>query len=135
MFEEKSHTCQEGGVHLRISFWHLLMNLKKQILLKQLLKWANKKQNNFNIYNVALFLKNKEKHLEISSFDTCVPKITIIWSTVPRIWSATDRTVCHCGPLFALLPPSPIPPSYQNSRFWKNKKKCLEILYFYTCVP
>ena len=25
---EKSHTCEEGGAHLRISFWHLLMNLK-----------------------------------------------------------------------------------------------------------
>ena len=24
--------------------------------LKALVKWANKKQNNFNIYNVALFL-------------------------------------------------------------------------------
>ena len=24
---KKSHTC-EGGAHLRISFWHLLMNLK-----------------------------------------------------------------------------------------------------------
>ena len=25
---EKSHTSEEGGAHLRISFWHLLMNLK-----------------------------------------------------------------------------------------------------------
>ena len=22
---KKSHTCEEGGTHLRISFWHLLM--------------------------------------------------------------------------------------------------------------
>ena len=28
--KEKSHTCQEGGAHLRISFWHLLMNLKNK---------------------------------------------------------------------------------------------------------
>ena len=66
--QKKSHTCEEGGAHLKIYFWHLLMNLKKQ-LLKKLLKWANKKQNNFTIYNVALFLKkNKEKHLAISLF-------------------------------------------------------------------
>ena len=26
--KEKSHTCEEGGACLRISFWHLLMNLK-----------------------------------------------------------------------------------------------------------
>ena len=25
----KSHTCGEGGTHLRISFWHLLMNFEK----------------------------------------------------------------------------------------------------------
>ena len=26
----KSHTSEEGGAHLRISFWHLLMNLKNK---------------------------------------------------------------------------------------------------------
>ena len=53
--EKKSHTCEEGGAHFRISVWHLLM--KNKSLLKKLLKWANKKQNNFNIYNVAFFKK------------------------------------------------------------------------------
>ena len=28
--KEKSHTCEEGGAHLRISLWHLLMNLKNR---------------------------------------------------------------------------------------------------------
>ena len=49
---------EEGGVHLRISFQHLWMNLKNKSLLKKLLNWANKKQNNFNIYNVV-FKKKK----------------------------------------------------------------------------
>ena len=26
---QKSHTSEEGGAHLRISFWHLLMNFEK----------------------------------------------------------------------------------------------------------
>ena len=26
----KLHTCEEGGAHLIISFWHLLMNLKNK---------------------------------------------------------------------------------------------------------
>ena len=26
---KKSHTCEEGWAHLRISVWYLLMNLKK----------------------------------------------------------------------------------------------------------
>ena len=39
--KKKSHTCEEGA-HLRISFWYLLTNLKNKLLLKKLLKWANK---------------------------------------------------------------------------------------------
>ena len=49
---QKSHICEEGGAHLKISVWHLLMNLKSNYLLKKLLKWDNKKCKNFNIYNV-----------------------------------------------------------------------------------
>ena len=52
---------EEDGAHLRISVWHLLINLKNNYLLKKLLKWANKKCKNFNISNVAFFYKNKEK--------------------------------------------------------------------------
>ena len=29
MTGEKSHTCEEGEAHLRISFGHLLMNFEK----------------------------------------------------------------------------------------------------------
>ena len=39
---KKSRTC-EGGANIRISVWHLLMKLKKNYLLKKLLKWAQKK--------------------------------------------------------------------------------------------
>ena len=28
--KKKSHTSEEGGAHFRISFWHLLMNLKNK---------------------------------------------------------------------------------------------------------
>ena len=59
-FNEKSHTCEEGGAYLTISFWDLLMNLKNNYLLKKLLDWTNKKQNNFNIYNIASFKEIKK---------------------------------------------------------------------------
>ena len=36
---------------------------------------------------------------EISSFYTCVPKITIIWCTAPEIQSETHN-FCHFGPLY-----------------------------------
>ena len=49
-------------------------------------------------------LNKWKKHLEMSSFSACVPKIIIIWCMLPEIWSATDRIFCHFGPFFALLP-------------------------------
>ena len=36
------------------------MNLKNKWLWKKLSKWVHKKQNNFNVYNIAPFLKTKE---------------------------------------------------------------------------
>ena len=57
----KSHTCEEGGAHLRISIWHLLMNLKNSYFLRKLLKWTNRKQNDFSIYNDAFLLKKYRK--------------------------------------------------------------------------
>ena len=44
-------------------------------------------------------LKKWRKHLEISSFETCVPKTTIIWCMLPEIWSVTDTFFCHFWPL------------------------------------
>ena len=39
-------------------------------------------------------LKKWKKHLEISSFYICVPKIMIRWCTIPEIWCVTEgRTV------------------------------------------
>ena len=38
-----------------------MVNLKNNYLLKKLLKWASKKCKNFNIYNVALKKKKKER--------------------------------------------------------------------------
>ena len=68
--------------HLRISFWHLLMNFGKP-------------EN-------PEFWKNEKKLLEISSFYTCVPKTTIIWGTVPQIQNER-KFFCHFGTFFALM--------------------------------
>ena len=59
---KKSHTCEEGGAHLRSSFKHLLMNLKNKYILRKLLKWANKKQI-ILIFTMLHLKKNNEKHL------------------------------------------------------------------------
>ena len=47
---------------------------KTTIYYKKLLKWVNKKCENFNIYNVAFFLKNKEKHLRYHCFTPAYQK-------------------------------------------------------------
>ena len=39
---KKPNTCEKGGGHLRISFWHLFMNLKNKLLLKKLLHFFKK---------------------------------------------------------------------------------------------
>ena len=104
--KKKSHTCEEGGAHLRISFWHLLMNFEKP--------------------EKSEFWKNEKKLLEISSFYTCVPKTTIIWGTVPEIRSETE--------LFAIL--GHFLPFYtpslttQKTKIFKKWKKHLEMSSF-----
>ena len=39
---------------------------------------------------IIRILKKWKKYLEMSSFYTCVPEITIIWCMLLEIWSATD---------------------------------------------
>ena len=51
-------------------------------------------------------ISNKwKKYLEMSSFYTSVPKIMIIWYTVPEIWHVTDVIVIfHFGLFLAFYP-------------------------------
>ena len=121
------------------------------------MRWAYKKCKNFNTDNVVFFFKkNKENYgsffallptplktkkirilkkcnkcLEISSFYTCVPQMTVIWCMVPEIWSATDRIFSHFGPLFHFLSFSFWAISYP---FAASKIKILGISSSYTCV-
>ena len=47
--------------------------------------------------------------LEISSFYICAPKFTIIWCTVPEIWSETDRIFFSFAAIFWPFSPLPYP--------------------------
>ena len=53
-----------------------------------------------------------KKLVEMSSFYTCIQKITIIWCMLPEIFSATVIIFCQFGPFFALL-----------SHYWPQKLK------------
>ena len=50
--KNQTHVKKLGTPHN--FFLAFIDELEKQYLLKKLLKWANKEQNNFNAYNVAL---------------------------------------------------------------------------------
>ena len=67
-------------------------------------------------------LKKWRKHLEMSSFYMCVPKITIKWCMLLKIWSEKN-IFKKLGPFFALLP-----------LYWPQKlkfgKKCKENLKY-----
>ena len=70
-----------------------------------------------------------KKHLEISSFHICAPKIMIRWCTVPETWCMTDViVVSHFG--LALLPPN----SPKNENFEKMKKIPGDIIILHMCT-
>ena len=49
-----------------------------------------------------------------------------------QTWSATDKTFCNYGPLFALLLPAPNNPKNQN--FEKMKKTLGDIMILHKCT-
>ena len=71
----------------------------------------------------------------MTSFYTCVSKITTMWCTVPEIRSETDWIFCHFGPIFCpctIPPPNDLMIPKIKILKKKKKKKCLEILSFCT---
>ena len=73
--------------------------------------------------------KKKKNHLEILSFYTCVPQMTIIWCMVPEISSATDRIFLSFWVIFSLCSPN----NLENDNFGKEKKTPGDIIILYMC--
>ena len=100
------------------------MNLKNKWLWKKLLKWVNKKQNNFNVYNIASFLKNKENTYRYHS-----QKLNdMIYSSWDIDQNLLKLVTLGYFLLFYLLKNQ----KNHNFEIWKN---LLEISSFYICVP
>ena len=57
---KKSHTCEEGGVQLRISFWHLLMNFENPEKLEFKKKKKKKKKIGEDNHIRLWHMKNKD---------------------------------------------------------------------------
>ena len=157
---KKSHTYEEGGAHLRISFWHLLMNFEK---LKKS-KFEKKKkikcwryhhftnvcqkphQVQFLRYGARQFFLSiwaffcLLSHTPSKVLDANKPKF---WKNEKSIWRCHHQMMyaysdmecnrnifCQFRPAFAFTP--------LLTRKIKIRKKCkkqLEILSFYICAP
>ena len=50
------------------------------------------------------FEEMKKPPVKMSLFHKYVPKITVIWCMLHKIWSATDKYFCHFGHFFDLTP-------------------------------
>ena len=93
--------------------------LEKQIFITKLLKRAKKKQNNFNIYNVAL--KKQQQQLEMISLSKSR------WYDLQFLrYKAKQTEIGNFGPFFVFHP--------ENQNFEKMKK-LLEIISFYKSAP
>ena len=92
------HMCTIINYHMMHSFWDIRRNGKSFLSF-----WAIFRPLTLPTTQKIKTLKNWKKHLEILSFYTCVPQITVIWRMVPEISSATEIIFCHFGLFFALL--------------------------------
>ena len=53
-----------------------------------------------------------------------------IWCMIPKIWSETDKKICHFGPFFALFYPLPFGMILKVKIFKKNQKMLGNILLY-----
>ena len=89
------------------------MNLKNNYFLKKLLKQTNKKQKNFNIYNVASFLKKLRKTTgDIIISHLCTKNLDMFLRC--RAWCIELVIVGHFSPFYP-------PKNPKNQNFEKNK--------------
>ena len=125
----KNQEGEEGGAQLTISFWHLLMNLKNNYLLTKLLKWANKKRKNFNIYNIVFFKKIKRNTWRYHKIHLCTKNLDdLIYCSWDIERDGLKLTIL--GHYFPFQPPKP--PKNQNFEKYKNIDGDIIILHMCT---
>ena len=115
------------------------MNLKNY-LLKKLLKWANKKCKNFNIYNVVFFVKKiKKNNTWRYRYFTHVYWISSWYELQFLRYRVPHTEIGSYGSFFGLLPlPLLLKTNKQkNNRIlkWRNCFRHHYLTHIYTCVP
>ena len=105
------------------SFWGIFSPLSHPTPTPNPSPRNRSKSENFNKMNNTL---------ELSSFNTSVPKIMIICCIAPKIWLMTDVIAIFC---FGLFLPFCSPNSPPKTKISIKLKKRLQISSFYTSVP
>ena len=118
------YICTTNDNHMMYGSWDMEHIRQLLVILDHFLPLYS--PNNPKNQNV----EKMKKRLEILSLYTCVPWMTVIWCTVPEIWSMTDITFCQFGRFFAHLCPQQL----EKSKFWKNEKNTWNISSFYNSV-
>ena len=113
------HLCTKNPDDMIYSSWDVEHDGLKLVILGHLLHFYPLKTQKFRMS------EKWRRLLEISSFYTCAPKITIMWCTVFDN-SETDRIFGHFLNFY--------PPSDQKIKILKKWKKHLEMSSFHTCV-
>ena len=106
IFLKKSHTCKQGGAHLRISFWHLFMNFEK---LEKSEFWENEKKKKKCWRYHFTHVYQKPQSYEVHFLGYGVRQIFF----------------CHFGQFFALYSPTFL--TTQRTKILKKWKKHPEI--------
>ena len=117
-----THVKKVGHTYLRISFWHLSMNLKNKLLLKKLLSWANK--NKIILTFTMLHFFKKYKNTCRYHYQNLDDMIYSSWDIKQNILKLV--ILGHFLPFYPLKTP--------KIRILKMKN-LLEISSFYTCIP
>ena len=83
---------------------------------------------------ITKILKKWKNPLDISSFYTSVPQMTVMWYMVPEISTATEF-FHHLWPFFAVFtPPPPLPNSPKKENFKEIKKAPGDIIILHKCT-
>ena len=105
---KKSHTCEEGGAHLRISSW-------KSLKIRNLQKW----KKNCRRYHHFTHVYQKKQSYDVQFLR----------------YGVRQRFFCHLGPFFALyLSLHPHSFRLQKAKSFKKWKIHLEMSSFQTCA-
>ena len=125
----KKYTCEEGGAHLRISFWHLLMNLWNKYLLESC--WSAPIKNKIIlIFTMLHFFKKIKKNTWRYLYFTPVYQRSW-WDDLQflryRVW---HTEIGNFRSFFALLPPK----NPKNQNFEKMIKIAGDIIILHMCT-